>query len=99
MEDLKYEKFELIAELNSLKSEHSSLRNLVKGLNQKINDNHPDRDDIRFSELFKSKSEDLSVYEHTIEETRRIFMDAMKQMKAHLKKQKTVVVGQETEED
>lgn len=85
-EDLLHEKHEMLAELNSLKSEHGSLRNLVKTLNEKIREDHPDRDDIRFSELFKSKKDDLAVYEHTIEETRRIFMEAMKQMKGHIRK-------------
>ena len=47
---------------------------------------HPDAADARFAELFKSKQDDLAVYEATIEETRKVFMQAMKQMKEHVRK-------------
>jgi len=79
---------QLTAELNSLKSEHVSIRNLIKNWNIRLNETHPDRDDARFSELFKSKKDDLQVYETTIEETRKVFMDAMKAMKEHVKNSK-----------
>ena len=53
----------------------------------RLKSEHPDAIDARFSELFQSKQDDLSVYEATIEQTRTVFMSAMKQMKNHVRQE------------
>jgi len=80
------EKEELTAQINSLKMEHDSVRKMTREWSDRLNQDHPDAADARFAELFKSKQDDLNVYEATIEETRKVFMEAMKQMKEHVRK-------------
>ena len=60
---------------------------MAKNWQDRLKSEHPDAIDARFSELFQSKQDDLSVYEATIEETRKVFMAAMKQMKMHVRRQ------------
>lgn len=80
------EKEQLTAEINSLNQEHDSIRKLTKAWSERVQQSHPDVADARFAELFKSKQDDLAIYEATIEETRKVFMQAMKQMKDHVRK-------------
>ena len=81
------EKEQLSAELNSLKSEHDSIRKMCRDWQNRLKSEHPDVIDARFGELFQSKQDDLSVYEATIEQTRKVFMAAMKQMKTHVRQE------------
>ena len=78
------ENSKLLAQINSLTVEHENLRKLVNTWSNRLKLDHPDQADARFAELFKSKQDDLSVYEKTIEETRQVFMEALRQMKAKL---------------